>query len=254
MAKLVRREDLERIRKSGRILGNVLARVRELLAPGVSTGFIEDVVREYIIRQGARPAFLGYRGFPASLCISINNEVVHGLPGNRVIQAGDLVSIDVGVEFEGFYTDAAFSVVVGDGSPVARKLVEVTRKALYAGIRQALPGNRVGDISHAIQTTIEREGFSVVRDLVGHGVGRSLHEDPQIPNFGQRGQGPVLEEGMVLAIEPMANEKGYRVKVLEDGWTVVTEDGGLSAHFEHTILVRRGQPEILTLGERGDSS
>ncbi len=254
MAKLVKREDLERIRRSGRILGNVLARIRKLLAPGVSTGFIEDVVREYIIRQGARPAFLGYRGFPASLCISINNEVVHGLPGNRVIQAGDLVSIDVGVEFEGFYTDAAFSVVVGNGSPVARKLVEVTRKALYAGIRQALPGNRVGDISHAIQTTIEREGFSVVRDLVGHGVGRSLHEDPQIPNFGQRGQGPVLEEGMVLAIEPMANEKGYRVKVLEDGWTVVTEDGGLSAHFEHTILVRRGQPEILTLGERGDSS
>ncbi|MBC7217754.1 MAG: type I methionyl aminopeptidase [Candidatus Caldatribacterium sp.] len=253
MAKLVRREDLERIRKSGRILGNVLAKVRELLTPGISTSFIEEVVREYITRQGARPAFLGYRGFPAALCISINNEVVHGIPRDRVIRAGDLVSIDVGVEFEGFYTDAAFSVVVGNGNPVAQRLVEVTRRALYAGIRQALPGKRVGDISHAIQTTIEREGFSVVRDLVGHGVGRSLHEDPQIPNFGQKGQGTVLEEGMVLAIEPMANEKGYRVKVLEDGWTVVTEDGGLSAHFEHTILVRRGQPEILTLGERGDS-
>lgn len=253
MAKLVRREDLEKIRRSGRILGNVLAKVRDLLAPGVSTSFIAEVVQEYIIRQGGRPAFLGYRGFPAPLCISINHEVVHGLPGNRVIQTGDLVSIDVGVEFEGFYTDAAFSTVVGDGKPVARRLVEVTRRALYAGIRQALPGNRVGDISHAIQATIEREGFSVVRDLVGHGVGRSLHEDPQIPNFGHRGQGAVLEEGMVLAIEPMANEKGYRVKVLEDGWTVVTEDGGLSAHFEHTILVRRGQPEILTLSERGDS-
>lgn len=253
MAKLVRREDLERIRKSGRILGDVLAKVRELLTPGISTSFIEEVVREYITRQGARPAFLGYRGFPAALCISINSEVVHGLPGDRIIRAGDLVSIDVGVEFEGFYTDAAFSVVVGNGNPVAQRLVEVTRRALYAGIRQALPGKRVGDISHAIQTTIEREGFSVVRDLVGHGVGRSLHEDPQIPNFGQKGQGTVLEEGMVLAIEPMANEKGYRVKVLEDGWTVVTEDGGLSAHFEHTILVRRGQPEILTLGERGDS-
>lgn len=253
MAKIVRREDLERIRKSGKILGNVLALVRTLLAPGVKTSFIEEVVRDSITRQGARPAFLGYRGFPAALCISINHEVVHGLPGDRVIREGDLVSIDIGVEFEGFYTDAAFSVVVGDGKPVAKRLVEVTRRALYAGIRQALPGNRVGDISHAIQTTIEREGFSVVRDLVGHGVGRSLHEDPQIPNFGHRGQGALLEEGMVLAIEPMANEKGYRVRVLEDGWTVVTEDGGLSAHFEHTIIVRRGQPEILTLGERGDS-
>lgn len=253
MAKIARRDELEKIRKSGRILGNVLAKIRVLLAPGVNTSFIGEIAREYIIRQGGRPAFLGYRGFPASLCISINNEVVHGLPGNRVIQAGDLVSIDVGVEFEGFYTDAAFSVVVGDGKPVARRLVEVTRRALYAGINQALPGNRVGDISHAIQTTIEREGFSVVRDLVGHGVGRSLHEDPQIPNFGRKGQGAILEEGMVLAIEPMANEKGYRVKVLEDGWTVVTEDGGLSAHFEHTILVRRGRPEILTLSERGDS-
>ncbi|MEN3203255.1 MAG: type I methionyl aminopeptidase [Atribacterota bacterium] len=253
MAKIARRDELEKIRKSGRILGNVLAKIRALLAPGVNTSFVEEIAREYIIQQGGRPAFLGYRGFPASLCISINNEVVHGLPGNRIIQAGDLVSIDVGVEFEGFYTDAAFSIVVGDGKPVARRLVEVTRRALYAGINQALPGNRVGDISHAIQTTIEREGFSVVRDLVGHGVGRSLHEDPQIPNFGRKGQGAILEEGMVLAIEPMANEKGYRVKVLEDGWTVVTEDGGLSAHFEHTILVRRGQPEILTLSERGDS-
>lgn len=253
MAKLVRREDIEKIRKSGKILGNVLERIRILLAPGVSTAFIEEVVREIIVKQGARPAFLGYRGFPASLCISINNEVVHGLPGKRVIQSGDLVSVDVGVEFEGFYTDAAFSVVVGDGNPVAQKLVEITKKALYAGISQALPGKRVGDISHAIQTTVEREGFSVVRDLVGHGVGKSLHEDPQIPNFGRKGQGTVLEEGMVLAIEPMANEKGYRVRVLEDGWTVVTEDGGLSAHFEHTILVRRRQPEILTLGGRGDS-
>ncbi len=186
------------------------------------------------------------------MCISINDEVVHGIPGKRIIRSGDLVSVDIGVEFEGFYTDAAFSVVVGDGHPVARKLVEVTRKALYAGIRRALPGNRVGDISHAIQTTIEREGFAVVRDLVGHGVGKSLHEDPQIPNFGQKGQGAILEEGMVLAIEPMANERGYRVKILEDGWTVVTEDGGLSAHFEHTVLVRKGQPEILTVSERGD--
>jgi len=252
MAKLTRREDLEKIRRSGRILGNVLEKVKTLLAPGVSTAFIEEVVREFIVRCGARPAFLGYRGFPAALCISINDEVVHGIPGKRIIRSGDLVSIDIGVEFEGFYTDAAFSIVVGDSHPVARRLVEVTKKALYAGIRRALPGNRVGDISHAIQTTIEREGFAVVRDLVGHGVGKSLHEDPQIPNFGQKGQGAILEEGMVLAIEPMANERGYRVKILEDGWTVVTEDGGLSAHFEHTVLVRKGQPEILTVGERGD--
>ncbi len=253
MAKFTKRKEVEKIRQSGRILGRVLERLRTLLVPGVTTSFLEEVARELIAREGAKPAFLGYRGFPASLCISINDEVVHGLPGKRVVKEGDLVSIDVGVEFEGFYTDAAFSVVVGNGNPMARKLVEVTRKALYEGIRRAIPGNRVGDISHAIQMTVEREGFSVVRDLVGHGVGKSLHEDPQIPNFGKKGQGAILEEGMVLAIEPMANERNYRVKVLEDGWTVVTEDGGLSAHFEHTVLVKREKPEILTQAERGDS-
>lgn len=182
---------------------------------------------------------MGYRGYPASICISINEQVVHGIPGERVIESGDLVSVDIGVEFQGFYTDAAFSVVAGDGNSLAQKLVEVTEKSLYEGIKRALPGNRIGDISHAIQETIESAGFSVVRDFVGHGVGRALHEEPQIPNFGKKNRGVVIEEGMVLAIEPMANEGGYQVEILDDDWTVVTKDGGLSAHFEHTVWVTK---------------
>ena len=244
-------KDIEILRQSGQILGKVLRKIHDFIVPGVKASAIDQMAEEEIRRLGARPAFLGYRGFPASVCVSLNSEVVHGIPREQVVQEGDLVSIDLGVEFEGFYTDAAFSMVAGNGNPLAHKLVKVAREALYAGIQRAVLGNRIGDISYAIQTLVEKNGFAVVRDLVGHGVGRSLHEEPQIPNFGKKGQGPLIERGMVLAIEPMVNEKGYRVRVLEDGWTIVTEDGGLSAHFEHTVLITEHAPEILTSWERG---
>lgn len=246
MSKLISDDEVEKIRQSGRILAEVIREIKRLIIPGVKTSFLDQVAADLIKSHGARPAFLGYRGYPASICISINEQVVHGIPGERVIESGDLVSVDIGVEFQGFYTDAAFSVVAGDGNSLAQKLVEVTEKSLYEGIKRALPGNRIGDISHAIQETIESAGFSVVRDFVGHGVGRALHEEPQIPNFGKKNRGVVIEEGMVLAIEPMANEGGYQVEILDDDWTVVTKDGGLSAHFEHTVWVTKKGPVILT--------
>ncbi len=246
MGKFLEETELAALRHSGKILGEVLQKLRDWIAPGMKTSLINRMAEEMIYERGARPAFKGYRGFPASVCVSVNDEIVHGIPGDRVLKEGDLVSIDLGVELEGFYTDAALSVVIGDGNPLARRLIEITERALYEGIKMVRAGNRIGDISHAIQTVVEGEGFSVVRDLVGHGVGRALHEEPQIPNFGKKGQGVLIEKGMVLAIEPMVNEKGYRVRVLEDGWTIVTEDGGLSAHFEHTVLVTDGVPEILT--------
>jgi methionyl aminopeptidase len=246
MSKLISDDEVEKIRQSGKILAEVIREIKRLIIPGVKTSFLDQVAADLIKSHGARPAFLGYRGYPASICISINEQVVHGIPGERVIESGDLVSVDIGVEFQGFYTDAAFSVVAGDGNSLAQKLVEVTEKSLYEGIKRALPGNRIGDISHAIQETIESAGFSVVRDFVGHGVGRALHEEPQIPNFGKKNRGVVIEEGMVLAIEPMANEGGYQVEILDDDWTVVTKDGGLSAHFEHTVWVTKKGPVILT--------
>jgi methionyl aminopeptidase len=245
MSKLISDDEVEKIRQSGKILAEVIREIKRLIIPGVKTSFLDQVAADLIKSHGARPAFLGYRGYPASICISINEQVVHGIPGERVIESGDLVSVDIGVEFQGFYTDAAFSVVAGDGNSLAQKLVEVTEKSLYEGIKRALPGNRIGDISHAIQETIESAGFSVVRDFVGHGVGRALHEEPQIPNFGKKNR-VVIEEGMVLAIEPMANEGGYQVEILDDDWTVVTKDGGLSAHFEHTVWVTKKGPVILT--------
>jgi methionyl aminopeptidase len=183
MSKLISDDEVEKIRQSGKILAEVIREIKRLIIPGVKTSFLDQVAADLIKSHGARPAFLGYRGYPASICISINEQVVHGIPGERVIESGDLVSVDIGVEFQGFYTDAAFSVVAGDGNSLAQKLVEVTEKSLYEGIKRALPGNRIGDISHAIQETIESAGFSVVRDFVGHGVGRALHEEPQIPNF-----------------------------------------------------------------------
>jgi len=246
MSKLISDDEVKKIRQSGKILAEVIREIKRLIIPGVKTSFLDQVAADLIKSHGARPAFLGYRGYPASICISINEQVVHGIPGERVIESGDLVSVDIGVEFQGFYTDAAFSVVAGDGNSLAQKLVEVTEKSLYEGIKRALPGNRIGDISHAIQETIESAGFSVVRDFVGHGVGRALHEEPQIPNFGKKNRGVVIEEGMVLAIEPMANEGGYQVEILDDDWTVVTKDGGLSAHFEHTVWVTKKGPVILT--------
>ena len=252
MSIFLQENDLRFLRQSGKILAGAIDVAKKYIIPGVKTSFIDERVEEFIIQQGARPAFKGYRGFPASLCISINDQVVHGIPSERIIQDGDLVSVDIGVDYRGYFTDAAFSVVAGSDNGVASQLVRVAKKSLFRGIEKAKVGNRIGDISHAIQKYIEKNHFSVVRDFVGHGLGRSLHEEPQIPNFGLKNQGPLIKKGMVLAIEPMVNEKGYQVEILEDGWTVVTRDQGLSAHYEHTVLVTENGPEILTMDQRGD--
>ncbi|NLJ50250.1 MAG: type I methionyl aminopeptidase [Candidatus Atribacteria bacterium] len=252
MSIFLQESDLNSLRKSGKILAGAMKEAKKYILPGIKTAFIDEIVEEFIIQKGARPAFKGYRGFPASLCISINEQVVHGIPGERVIQDGDLVSVDIGVEYQGYFTDAAFSVVVGSGNSVAYQLVKVAKESLFEGIHKARIGNRIGDISYAIQKYIEKNAFSVVRDFVGHGLGLSLHEEPQIPNFGSRNQGPLIKKGMVLAIEPMVNEKGFQVQILDDGWTVVTRDHGLSAHYEHTVLITEDGPEVLTMDRRGD--
>ncbi len=196
--------------------------------------------------RGVEPAFKGYRGYPSSVCISVNDEIVHGIPGARRLKAGDLVSLDFGVKYQGYYGDAALTVAVGEVTPKARVLMEATEKALYAGIDQAKVGKRLTDISHAVQTVVEGAGFGVIREFVGHGIGRSLHEDPQIPNFGPPGRGPLLQAGMTLAIEPMTSMGAWQVKILKDGWTAVTQDGSLAAHFEHTVAVTENGPLILS--------
>jgi len=232
----------------GEIVGGAHRKVREALRPGMTTADLDRLVEEYILSRGGRPAFKGYRGFPASVCASVNDEVVHGIPGDRVLEEGDIVGVDIGVQAGGFYSDAAQTLPVGEPSEEARRLLEVTREALYAGIGKARAGSRIGDVSWAVQERVERAGYSVVRTLVGHGIGRSMHEDPQVPNFGEPGRGPVLKPGMALAIEPMVNAGGPEVEVLADKWTVVTRDGSLSAHFEHTVAVTEEGPMILTEG------
>lgn len=240
-------EELKKIRKSCRIVATVLEELKGFIKEGLSTKKIELFIEELIIKMGGVPAFKGYRGYPASACISINNQVVHGIPSEKVfIKEGDIVSVDVGVLLEGFYGDAAYTYPVGKISKEAQMLLKVTEEALYIGIEKAKAGNRVGDISNAIQQHVELYGFSVVRAFVGHGIGRSLHEDPQIPNFGQKGTGPKLKKGMTIAIEPMVNAGTYDVVILSDGWTAVTKDGSLSAHFEHTVAITESEPEILT--------
>lgn len=216
------------------------------LKPGVTTAELDAICYDVLASEGAKPSFKGYRGFPASACISVNEEVVHGIPGPRELLEGDLVSLDVGAFFEGFHGDAAWSYTVGEPDDGAKRLLNVTRESLNQGIAQARAGNTVGDIAHAVQSYVERNGFSVVRDLVGHGIGRNLHEEPSVPNFGKRGSGPRLRPGMTLCIEPMINEGKYRVHCLDDHWTIVTDDGKRSAHFEHMVLVTEGAPEILT--------
>jgi methionyl aminopeptidase len=225
----------------------VLQKLREVIAPGITTQWLDEITEEIIRSRGAIPAFKGYRGFPRSICVSINEQVVHGIPDQRRLKEGDLVSLDVGTDLNGYFGDAAITVPAGEVDPEARRLLEVTERALYVGIEKAKVGNRLFDISHAIQTWVESNGFSVVRDFVGHGIGRSLHEEPQIPNFGPPNQGPRLEKGMILALEPMVNEGTYEVKVLSDGWTVVTADGRRSAHFEHSIVITDGEAEILSV-------
>jgi methionyl aminopeptidase len=238
--------EIEGIREAGRIVARTLDYMSEKVRTGVTLSQLERWCQEFITSQDAVPAFLGYRGFPGAVCISVNEEVVHGIPGRRRVQGGDLVKLDVGVKKKGLYADGARTFVVGDIPPQTRKLVETTEKALYLGIEQAQAGKRLSDISCAIQRHVEAHGFSVVRDLSGHGVGIELHEDPPVPNFGRPGTGRKLVAGMTLAIEPMVNMGTYEVFTEANGWTVVTKDSAPSAHFEHTILVVEGPAEILT--------
>ena len=243
---LKRGDDLEGMRTAGRAAAGVLDALKRCVAPGVSTFEINRRAGELIRDSGATSAFLGYRGFPGNVCVSVNDEVIHGIGCERCLCAGDLVKIDVGVKKGGWIGDTALTVCAGPVSDLSGRLVLATEAALFEGIKFTKVGCYVGDISAAVEAEVKKHGFSVVRDFVGHGVGRNLHEDPQVPNFGLRGSGVKLRAGMTLAIEPMVNAGGYQVKMLRDGWTVVTQDGSLSAHFEHTVLVTDGEPEILT--------
>ncbi len=241
-------EEIEKIRQANKIVACILEELKEIIRPGVTTKELDGFVEERIRGQGGEPAFLGYRGYPASTCISINEQVVHGIPGSRRIRDGDIVSVDIGSLYLGYYGDAAYTYPVGRVRQKAMRLLRVTEEALYKGIDAARVGNRLYDISRAIQGWVERHGFSVVREFVGHGVGRSLHEEPQVPNYVPKSPiNPVLEPGMVLALEPMVNMGGHQVKVLPDGWTAVTADGSLSAHFEHSIAITDNGPDILSL-------
>jgi methionyl aminopeptidase len=227
-------------------VAEIFRKLKKAIVPGITTKELDQIAEEMILSRGATPAFKGYRGFPATLCISINEEVVHGIPGQRRLKEGDIVSLDLGAILNGYFGDAAITLPVGELDLVAKRLLEVTEKALYIGIDQVKVGNRLFDISYAIQTWVESHGFSVVRDFVGHGIGKDLHEEPQIPNFGSPNQGPRLEKGMVFALEPMVNEGTYGVRILSDGWTVVTADGKRSAHFEHSIVITDGGAEVLS--------
>jgi len=239
--------ELENMRTSCRMTAEVLKQVADAVRAGVTTGELDALTYRLIEKMGAKPSFLGYRGYPASICISVNDEVIHGIPGPRVIKPGDVVSLDVGVYYNGFHGDSATTVMVGVTDPDTIRLVETTKRALEAGIAAAKPGGRLSDVSHTVEGIAEAAGCSVVREFVGHGVGRHLHEDPQIPNYGAPGRGPVLMPGMTLAIEPMVNLGRPDVVVLDDEWTVVTRDGKPSAHFEHTVAVLEESVEVLTL-------
>lgn len=241
------RQELELMREAGRIVAEAHELVREAVRPGITTRELDQIAEAHILKRGATPAFKGYGGFPASICASVNHEVVHGIPGLKTLENGDIVSIDIGALYKGYYGDSAKTHAVGNISQRAKELIEATRQSFYEGIKFAKLGYRLSDISHAIQTHVESKGFSVVRNYVGHGIGTNMHEEPQIPNYGTPGKGPRLLEGMVLAIEPMINIGTYEVKVLSDGWTVVTLDGEYSAHYEHTVAITDGEPEILTL-------
>ena len=239
-------DEIEKARASNRIVAEVLSVLREKVKPGVTTLELDQIAETIVEKRGARPAFKGYRGYPYALCASVNEEVVHGMPSKRVLVEGDIIGLDFGVYHQGFYGDSAITLPVGRVSGKAARLMEITERSLQAAILHACPGNRLGDISAAVQQTVEAAGYSVVRDFVGHGIGRDMHEDPQIPNFGKKGRGIELKAGMILAIEPMVNEGGYSVNVLSDGWTVVTQDGSLSAHFEHSVAITDNGPEILS--------
>jgi len=242
--------ELEQMREAGRLVGEVLTELAAHVAPGVTTADLDAMAEARIMKAGATPAFKGYHGYPATICASINDEVIHGIPsGRRVLNEGDVISIDVGAALGGYFGDSALTLPVGGASEQAATLLRVTEESLYKAIECVRPGGRISDIGHAIQQHVEAYGFSVVREFVGHGIGQKMHEEPQVPNYGERGRGPRLAEGMVLAIEPMVNAGKASVKVLADGWTAVTADGGLSAHFEHTVAVTANGPWILTARE-----
>lgn len=240
-------DEIKKIQQAGRIVGGAFNLIREKIEPGISGEELNKAAEKYIIKQGGKPAFKGYRGFPASICVSVNEGVVHGIPDSTRLKQGDIVSIDIGVELEGYFADAAETIPVGDISNEAQRLIDVTRASLQSGISQCINRKRLFDISYAIQQEAEGAGFSVVRDFVGHGIGRKMHEEPQVPNYGEKGRGIALQEGMVFALEPMINLGGHKVQVLEDNWGVVSVDMSLSAHFEHTVAVTKGEPLVLTL-------
>lgn len=237
------------MRQACKITAAARALAGEMVRPGVTTKEIDKAVHDFIVAQGAKPSFLNYHGYPASACISVNNVVIHGIPGGYTLQEGDIVSVDVGAFWKGFHGDCAATFACGRISPTAEKLISVTKQSFFEGLKMARKGYRVSDISHAVQSYVEQNGFSVVRAFVGHGVGENLHEEPEVPNFGSPGRGPRLIKGMTLAIEPMVNVGHYDVQVLKDKWTTVTADGSLSAHYENTVLITDGEPEILTVTE-----
>ena len=246
MIPLKSEKDLKALRDSGKILAKVLERLGEIIKPGLTTKEIDKLAEEMILKEGAVCAFKGYKGFPAAVCTSINEEIVHGIPGDRRLREGDIISLDLGVNFKGYFSDAAVTLPVGRVSPKLKNLIEVTKAALLKGIQAAKIENNLSDISHTIQSHVEKNGYSVVRQFVGHGIGLQLHENPEIPNFGRPHQGPKLEKGMVLAIEPMVNMGTWESYILENGWTAVTKDKSPSAHFEHTIAITEKGPQILT--------
>lgn len=243
---LKRAEEIDLMRRAGKLLGKIKDGLEREIQKGVTTAFLDSLAEKLIRENGAESAFKGYRGFPGNICVSINNQVVHGIPGFRRLSEADVVSIDMGIKYKGYFSDMAFTKGIGKISPKAKRLIVCTQKALIKGIKNAREGKFLSDISHAIETYTKRKGYSVVKDFVGHGIGRKLHEEPPIPNYGPPGRGPRLKVGMVLAIEPMVNIGGSEVKVEKDNWTVVTEDGSLSAHFEHTVAITSGGPRILT--------
>ncbi len=246
MIPLKSEEDLKMLKESGRILSKILKILEKEVKPGIKTQELDSLAYSLIIKEGAKPAFKGYQGFPATLCVSINEEIVHGIPGERVIKDGDLVSIDLGVNYCGYFSDAAVSIAVGMVSPEISRLINISRLALSEGIKESRPGNYLSDISHRIQEIVEGNGFSVVRQFVGHGIGVDLHEEPEIPNFAGENTGPLLKAGMVFAIEPMVNMGSWESEILSNGWTAVTKDRLPSAHFEHTVAITKDGPLILT--------
>lgn len=240
-------QEIELMRAAGKVVAETLLIVEEKVRPGITTAELNRIAESYILKKGAKPSFKGLYGFPASLCISVNDQVIHGIPGSYILKDGDIISVDCGACLNGFHGDAARTFPVGNVSKEAQELIDITRNSFFEGIKFAQVGNRLSDISHEIQTYVENAGFSIVRDFVGHGIGRKVHEDPEVPNFGRPGRGARLEAGMVLAIEPMVNEGTFRVKTLNDDWTVVTADRKLSAHYENTVAILPNGPEILTL-------